>query len=225
MWIHEPSEEDQSEESQGDFEALEIDKDEDLIAFGYFAQIKNQKDHFYHMQFLYRSLASTWLLFFFAGAGFILSKHSGINLPINTLLAVSVLDILTVMAILLIWHIDIILYQKLWIACVIELTILEKNHTWLTQSNSNILRITAHNQFKFFQSYYYIAFILILSSILTCSGGFYIYYLIGKTASIITIIFGVIVSILIPGLMIYFGKETKKYDEKSFTSSNEKKII
>lgn len=170
-------------------------EDHSLI-YGFYSQIKAQKNHFSNMQIRYRSISSTWLLAAFAGIGLLLSRHD-LQLPFNTLGGILILSFCTIFGLTLLWHLDIVLYQKLWLGTVVTLAKLEKEHNWLPRVNTNILMIRRTKEFSFFQSIYYIG----LNCIFVIIGAVTSFIIIHKT--ILTIFVIIATSLLI---MILMGK-------------------
>jgi hypothetical protein len=119
-------------------------------------QLKLHKTYCSSMQSKYRALTSTWLLAAFLGIGYVLSRDHQVVLPFNIFLAVIVLSFLGSFGITLLWFLDVVLYQRLWLACVVELARLEHKHRWLPRINLNILEMRRSKRFRFFQSYFYV---------------------------------------------------------------------
>lgn len=170
--------------------------EEHSLVYGFYSQIKAQKDHFSNMQIRYRSISSAWLLAAFAGIGLLLSQHN-LQLPFNTLIGILILSFCTIFGLTLLWHLDIVLYQKLWLGTVVTLAKLEKDHKWLPRVNLNVLMIKSNKSYRFFQSIYYIG--------LNC-----VFILIGALASFIifpiSILNSSIIVILSISLMILMAK-------------------
>src|SRR3989344_8695633 len=77
--------------------------DENILIYGFYAQLTIHKGHFSSMQKRYRSLTSTWLLAAFAGIGYLLSGHAQIELPFNILFGAVFLCFCAGFGITLLW--------------------------------------------------------------------------------------------------------------------------
>src|SRR5579872_970979 len=148
---------------------------EEIIAYGLYSQLKLHKDHFSNMKNRYRGLSSTWFLAAFTGMGFLLSGYENIELPFNTLLGVVILCFCACFGITLLWFVDIVLYQRLWLGTVVELARLEEAHHWLPRINLNTLITRRNKKYRIFQSYFYIGLntVFILIATITCIYYFY----------------------------------------------------
>lgn len=145
--------------------------EKEILAYGFYSQLKLHKEHFSTMQNRYRALTSTWLLASFAGIGFLLSCY--INLPFNVLIGVLILCLCGSFGITLIWVLDIVLYNKLWLMAVLELAKLEKEHSWLPKINTLTLAARNNKKYQTYQTYFYIGIITVFVLISTF---IFIYY-------------------------------------------------
>jgi len=80
-------------------------------AWGYLCKITESENHFNDLVFRIRALSSTWLLASFAGIGFILTRDFdiGVTKPLLTL----GISILAAFGLILLWMMDILVYQNL----------------------------------------------------------------------------------------------------------------
>lgn len=129
---------------------------QEIISYGFYTQITAHKEHFSSMQNKYRSLTSTWVLASFAGFGYLLSGHQDLDLPCNTFLGIIILSFFSGLGVTLLWFLDVVLYQRLWLGSVVELARLEEEHDWLPKCNLNTLVLRNSNKFRFIQSTFYI---------------------------------------------------------------------
>lgn len=132
-------------------------EEETTLAYGYYTQLTTHKEHFSSMQNRYRALTSTWVLAGFFGMGNILSGHDNICLPFSSLFGILVLCFSVAFGVTLLWFLDIVLYQRLWMGTVVELAKLENTHDWLPKCNLNTLIMKRSKKFRFTQSTFYIA--------------------------------------------------------------------
>ncbi len=211
MLMNEP-ESDPEEEIEELIDMLECD--DEKLTFGFYSQMRSHKDYCSNMQNRYRALASTWLLAAFAGMGFLISGNEGIQLPFNTLLGVIALSVFSGFGITLLWFLDVVLYQRLWDAVVVELAQLEKKHHWLPRVNLNTLLIKESKRFPVYQSFFYIGIngiFVFISSLVT------MYYFSGTLVSVclITLVMSVVVYLIMKCMLKYSG-ELERITIKSF---------
>lgn len=192
----------------------EIQYDYNKIINMLYDQVKLQKTYCSSMQNKYRALTSTWLLAAFVGIGYILSQEHKVELPFNIFLAVILLSFLASFGITLLWFLDVVLYQKLWLGCVVELARLENTHNWLPRINLNTLRMRNSKKFTFFQSYFYIGInsVFIIISMLTA---IYVFEpdFIGFCAALIS---SIILIYITSRLMLFYSGELEKVTIHSF---------
>ncbi len=178
-----------------------------------YSELTTHKDHFSLMQNKYRRLSSTWLLAAFVGIGYLLTRYE-VALPINPYLAIIILSLCTISGVTLLWHLDIVLYQKLWLAVVVEMASIEKKYKWLPRVNLNILITREEKKLRFFQSFFYLGANFIFLFIVGLAALFYF-----KT-SILSISIIVCIILLAETFTIYYmmkrGGELEVITTKSF---------
>lgn len=150
-----------------------IKNSQEKIVVGLYLQLREHKDHFSMMQNRYRALTSTWLIAAFAGMGVLLSGHSNIALPFNVLLGVILLCLCSGFGVTLLWFLDIVLYQRFWIATVVEMARIEDKNPWIAPTNLHILRIRKNKKYRIFCSYFYIWINGLLLSVAGIAAGYY----------------------------------------------------
>ena len=102
--------------------------------------------HFNTLQQTYRALTSTWLLASIGAAGFILEKLRD-STPQNSLspafilIALSGIGVAGGVGILLLWNLDLLVYQRLLDANFVEGIKLENEFPWLPPVRSNMMRV------------------------------------------------------------------------------------
>ena len=190
-----------------------VTENDDSLIYGMYSQLKTHKDHFSNMQNRYRTMSSSWVIAGFIGIGFLLSRHD-LDLPFDSLLVIAILSICIAIGISLLWHLDIVLYQKLWLGSVVEMARLEKNHKWLPKVNLSVLFIREKTKYNFFQSIYYIGVNTILILFSGISIGF---YLSDNTLAMISTIILTLLAIVLAGYqMIIKSGELDKITIDSF---------
>lgn len=90
-----------------------VPKDEFDRVWSVYSYFQEAEFHLNELQSRYRTLASTWLLATFGGAGFIVSDPS-LALPIDSVLLASVVCVLGAIGITLLWNLDVMVYQGLF---------------------------------------------------------------------------------------------------------------
>lgn len=214
MWTLETEfeSEDDSESEYLIFE--ESENQERALNYALYSQLKFHKDHFSNMQNRYRALSSTWFLAALAGIGYVLAQHEKLEIPFNILLAVILLCFCAGFGILLLWHLDIILYRKLWLATVVELARLEEKHRWLPCTNLNILQ-TTQNKYRCYQSLFYIGINSIFLIIIGITALLYFSPL--STLKTTCILFSTLILIYtLTKKMLKHGGELEEINTKSF---------
>jgi hypothetical protein len=109
-----------------------------LIIFGIYCNFIESIKHFDHLQTNFRIMASTALLATFAAIGFIFSAQNKI-LPTDVLFSAILICLIGLSAIITLWHLDLVFYERLYISSFSELFDLECKHHWLPQVHHNIL--------------------------------------------------------------------------------------
>jgi len=100
-------------------------------------EIGVQERHFNGLQSTYRYMASAWLLATFGAMGFALTQKIAVAIDYELLLAGMALA--GCAGIVLLWILDMLVYQRLLDACFVEGLILEKQHSWLPSLRSNMI--------------------------------------------------------------------------------------
>jgi hypothetical protein len=109
-----------------------------LLVYGSYTNFIQNIKHFDILQTSFRIMTSSALLATFAAIGFILSAENK-NLPFNGLIAVILICLFGLLAIVTLWHLDLILYERLLISNFAEALRLENKHTWLPKVHHNML--------------------------------------------------------------------------------------
>lgn len=188
--------------------------DEHSLIYGLYSQMRALGTHFSNMQNKYRTLASTWLLAAFIGIGFLLSR-SHLDLPINTLLVIVILCFSAIVGILLLWHLDIILYYRFWLAVTVESAKLERHYSYLPRTNLHILEMNNTKKKYLFQSLFYIGCSILLFLIIAIA--FYFYFYKNNIPLILSVSSTFIVAFAFVYLMITKGGELEKTSVTSFS--------
>jgi len=100
-------------------------------------QITDSEKHFNNMQNEYRKIGSGWLLATFAGIGFALTQKAA--LPFHPLLFIALICYAGAIGMIMLWNMDLSVYQKLLDANFKEGLLLEKQHPWIPQIRHNML--------------------------------------------------------------------------------------
>jgi hypothetical protein len=109
-----------------------------LIVYGIYTNFIQNIKHFDTLQTFYRIMTSTILLATFVAIGFILSAENK-NLSINNFLVVIFVCAVGWMAILSLWHLDLIFCERLYASSFIEALKLEKQNEWLPKVHHSML--------------------------------------------------------------------------------------
>jgi len=114
-----------------------VDKDLFERVWKLVSEIGVQERHFNVLQSTYRNMASAWLLATFGGIGFALTQRPLIGIDYELLMAgVAAAGCVGIM---LLWGLDLLVYQHLLDACFVVGLILEKQRSWLPPLRSNML--------------------------------------------------------------------------------------
>ena len=131
---------------------------------------------------------------------------------------VQVLCFCSSLGITLVWFLDVVLYQKLWLGAVVEMAKLEEKNKWLPRVNLNTLIVRQNKKFSFFQSYFYIG-INSVFIIIFCITSSYAFHIEGKFN--LLLVFLALISIyLLSKLMMKVSGELKKMKTHGFEEDN-----
>ena len=109
------------------------------LNYSFYIKLDELEHHFDNISTKCKSIAITWFLATYAGIGFLLSKET-LGLPFNRIIAVVILSFIGFLGNILLWHLDVNIYNKFWIAAFIEELVMEKKFDFLLQSkNINLL--------------------------------------------------------------------------------------
>ncbi|TCD10395.1 hypothetical protein EZ449_08570 [Pedobacter frigidisoli] len=100
-------------------------------------QLLESENHFNNLQSEYRKIASGWLLASFAGIGFALTNAK--ILPIDQNIFLAFICYGASLGLILLWNMDLSVYQKLLDANFKEGLKLEQEYSWLPQVRHNML--------------------------------------------------------------------------------------
>lgn len=109
-----------------------------LLIYGIYTKLIDDIKHFDSIQAIYRTTASTFLLATFVAIGFLFSSKS-VVLPIDNLIIVIFVCLMSLGAISTICFLDLIFQERLVISCFSELYKLESLYSWLPQSHRYML--------------------------------------------------------------------------------------
>lgn len=98
-------------------------------------EIGVQERHFNGLQSTYRNMASGWLLATFGGMGFSLTQKIGVDYE----LLLAAMAVAGSAGIVLLWILDLMVYQRLLDACFAEGVVLEKECPWLPPLRNNMI--------------------------------------------------------------------------------------
>lgn len=187
---------------------------EKILVYGFYTQLKLHNNYCSTMQNRYRSLSSTWLIAAFAGMGFLLSGHGNVELPFSSLLGVVLLCFCSGFGITLLWFLDVVLFQRLWLGTLVELATLEEAHDWLPRISLKAILMRNSKKYRICQSYFYIginAVLLIIAAVTSA-------YVFSYSTLIVFLVGGVYVTgfLLMAYCMLKYGGENEKITTKSF---------
>lgn len=148
-----------------DHTTIPNEKDKNALIYGFYTVITAHKEYCSSMQNRYRALTSTWVLGGFFAVGKLLSEHEHIFLPFGSLFGALILCFCTIFGVTLLWFLDVVLHQRMWLGTVVELARLEDSCEWLPKCNLNTLIMRRSKKFRSTQSTFYIAINLIFISI------------------------------------------------------------
>ena len=102
------------------------------IIYGMYNHILDSFQHYNHIQMIYRTFASTWLVTMYIGIGYSLSSIE-VNLPFHPLITVILICIASFFGIFLICYMDLIVIERSIAIQVYEAIELENKYPWLPQ--------------------------------------------------------------------------------------------
>ncbi len=105
-----------------------LKRDEFNSVFQIYKELGEYERHFNHINGIYKSLASTWLLAFFGAIGYVLT--SNFSHPEQSMFIFG-LGLAASVGVLLLWLIDMRVYQNLLTACFHQGRALEQGFAWL----------------------------------------------------------------------------------------------
>lgn len=178
-----------------------------------YAQLQLHKHYFSQMQNKCRNLCSTWVVAAFIGIGFLISKNTHLDPSFNNFLAILIVCICTLCGITLIWHLDIVFYQKFWLAVVVEMARMEKKYPWLPTIHLNILCMRKEKGLRFFQGVFYILCNLLFIFIIGICSIFYF-----TPDYIIQLIVSFVTPLIMLGTHLIMMKKSGEYEEISTES-------
>lgn len=108
-----------------------------VVYYVYTSCIQSIK-HFDTVQTSLRMIASTMMLAFFVGIGFVFSSENRILL-IDSIFNVILIGTVGIAAICSIWHLDLIFYERLLISFFSEAFEMESRFNWLPKIHQNML--------------------------------------------------------------------------------------
>jgi hypothetical protein len=103
-----------------------------------YKHVSEFEHHFNTLQSAYRTLASTWLLAMFVGVGYVLT--SSVDWPIDKFFIVAAVAVFTTVGLIILWLMDLLVYQKLLHAAFVEGKMLELDYPWLPQIRNGMVR-------------------------------------------------------------------------------------
>ncbi len=138
------------------------------------------ENHYNMIQNKYKALATTWIVATFLGIGYLLTGME-VALPVNVLLAILFLCLLSAEGVSLLWFLDVGVYYKLIESIFQQTLLMEKKYKYLGRSHHNIIKLheERHDPMKFL-SMFYSSIILFLILIASICLSFYLY----KTGSV-----------------------------------------
>lgn len=119
------------------------EKRDRLLIYGIYTKLIDDIKQFDTIQAIYRTTASTFLLATFVAIGFLFSSKTMI-LPIDNLIIVILICMMSLGAISTICFLDLVYQERLVISCFCELYKLEKQHPWLPQPHRYMLSNGEH---------------------------------------------------------------------------------
>ena len=106
------------------------------IIYGLYSQLNPFANFFGHIEHHYKKVAFTWLVSSFVAIEYLFS-YEATNMPINPILALVFVSFLAIFGIILIWFLDVMVYQTYFYSVILEEAKLEKKYKWLPKINFN----------------------------------------------------------------------------------------
>lgn len=130
------------------------DSDYDYV-WKMYTHIREIENQFNSLQSTYRSLASTWLLATFGGTGFVLTET--IEWVFDEALIIGFIGVAGSIGIVLLWLIDIMVYQRLLHAAFVTGVKLEERYPWLPPIRHIMMDSQIGGSVRYRVVWYYIA--------------------------------------------------------------------
>ena len=180
------------------------------LNYGLYTKLNEFESHLETISTKYKQIALTWLLATFAGIGFLLSVQTA-QLPVNHLVAVSLIAMIGLLGVTLLWHLDVNIYNLFWTAVFIEEIRMEKKLDFVCQTRSLMLLIDEDREKIFHHGLFYI----IANSLLVCTIAAAMFYLF-RNLDLIYIVFVAIAFVLFEIGMYYFMTSYARKMESAF---------
>ena len=142
-------------------EKRDISESEVLI-YGAYAQVAYSLQHSNHTQLTYKGVTLTWMIATYIGIGYSPSSLE-VNLPLNPLLIVATICLVSLLVVSAIWYLDLVVEEKKIASAVLNGLALEKKYSrLLPKAYHNVVEMNYLLGYVSMKSIYYIAFASIL---------------------------------------------------------------
>jgi hypothetical protein len=155
---------------------LEIITDnENAIAFGLDSKMRTYQIHYTVIKTRYKRLAFTWLIATFIGLGYFL-RGAEVNIHLNNYVVITVLLLLSSVGILLLYFLDIGIYQRINEAIFVESLKLEKKYPFLGTTGNNVFKLLVEKKLHpiIYEGLLYAAFTSVLLLLANISFSFFL---------------------------------------------------
>ncbi len=152
-----------------------ITNEDESILYGIYSKIEAYRFYLNDVQFKYKKLASTWLFATFLGIGYILSGYEA-DIPLHPLLCISFVSIFSSIGLVLLWFLDVGIYQRIIDVLFGENLKLENKYNFLGNSTRFITELFDHvDEPCVHHENFYSLFLIVLLSIIGISLAKYFY--------------------------------------------------
>lgn len=151
-----------------EFLADHIDNNRKTIIYGFYSQLNPFANFFGHIENHYKKVAFTWLISSFVAIQYLFSYEAK-NMPINPVLILVFVSFLAIFGIILIWFLDVIVYQTYFYSVILEEAKLEKKNKWLPKINLNFGAAQYKEKKYSVSSFFYMGCLFILLFIMCLS--------------------------------------------------------
>jgi len=182
-----------------------LEKQDRLLSYGMYCHYIKDIKHFEMMQTYFRIMTSSILLGCFVAMGFIFSS-AGTHIPFERSLAQIFISLIGIGAMITLWRLDLIFYERLLTCNFYEALKLEEKHSFLPKVHHNILYKFEHYDKPSTIVYYYIGCI----STLVLTSGLFTFYHFRLQSTLVkgAIVFAIMITLILFSLLL--KTKTKK---------------